>query len=64
MPKKKAHKGMAKRLKMTKKGKVLGKKGGYHHKLVKRSADRKRHARKELIIEGKEGKRIKQLLQA
>jgi len=63
MPKKKTHKGIAKRVKRTKKGKILGKKGGYHHKLVKRSAKRKRQARKELLIKGKERKRLKQLLQ-
>lgn len=64
MPKKKTHKGIAKRLKVTKKGKVLGKKGGYHHKLVKRSAKRKRQARKKLVIKGKERKRLERLLQA
>ncbi len=44
--KKKTHKGMAKRFKVTSNKKVLGAKAGYHHKLVKRSASRKRQARR------------------
>lgn len=50
MAKKKTHKGMAKRFKVTRNKKVLGAKGGYHHKLVKRSSSRKRQARRGLQV--------------
>lgn len=46
MPKKKTHKGIAKRFKVTQNKKVLGSTAGYHHKLVKRSPNRKRQARR------------------
>jgi large subunit ribosomal protein L35 len=61
MPKKKAHKGLAKRVKVTKKGKIIGAKTGYHHKLVKRSARHKRQAR-ELQITGRRRKNFIALL--
>ncbi len=50
MPKKKTHKGIAKRFKVTRKGKVLGATSGYHHKLVKRSAAHKRQARRGVQV--------------
>ncbi|MCS7197989.1 MAG: 50S ribosomal protein L35 [Candidatus Bipolaricaulota bacterium] len=50
MPKKKTHKGIAKRLKVTRTGKVLGATSGYHHKLVKRRANRKRQARRGIQV--------------
>ncbi len=53
MPKKKTHKGMAKRFKVTKRLKVLGAKAGYHHKQIKKSSKRKRQARKGLQLTGK-----------
>lgn len=52
MPKKKTHKGMAKRFKVTKKLKVLGAKAGYHHKQIKKSTRRKRQARKGIQLRG------------
>lgn len=50
MPKKKTHKGIAKRFKVTRNKKVLGAKAGYHHKMVKRSSSRKRQARKGIEV--------------
>ncbi|MEM4413999.1 MAG: 50S ribosomal protein L35 [Candidatus Caldarchaeum sp.] len=50
MPKKKTHKGIAKRFKVTRHKKVLGTKSGYHHKLVKRSPNRKRQARQGIQV--------------
>jgi ribosomal protein L35 len=44
--KKKTHKGIAKRFKVTRNKKVLGATPGYHHKLVKRSPNRKRQAKR------------------
>jgi large subunit ribosomal protein L35 len=61
MPKKKAHKGLAKRVKVTKNGKILGAKTGYHHKLVKRAATRKRQAR-EINVQGQMRKNLLDLL--
>lgn len=52
MPKKKTHKGMAKRFKVTKNLKITGAKAGYHHKQIKKSAKRKRQARKGLQLTG------------
>lgn len=63
MPKKKAHKGLAKRVKVTKNGKILGAKTGFHHKLVKRPASRKRQAR-ELNVQGQLRKTFLELLSA
>jgi large subunit ribosomal protein L35 len=48
----KNHKGIAKRFKVTKKGKVIGKKCGYHHKQVKKSSNRTRHARLGIQVKG------------
>lgn len=50
MPKKKTHKGIAKRFKVTRNKKVLGATSGYHHKLVKRSSNRKRQARQGIQV--------------
>ena len=63
MPKKKAHKGLAKRVKVTKNGKILGAKTGFHHKLVKRPASRKRQAR-EVNVQSRLRKTFLDLLSA
>jgi len=49
----KGHKGLAKRFKVTKTGKLLGPKSGYHHKNVKKSSKRVRRARRGMRVEGK-----------
>jgi len=62
MPKKKTHKGIAKRFKKTKNGKLVHKKSGYVHKRTKKSADNKRDARRLKEVEGEIKKNLKQLL--
>lgn len=49
----KSHKGLAKRFKVTKTGKLLGPKSGYHHKNEKKSAKRVRRARRGMRVQGK-----------
>lgn len=58
----KNHKGIAKRFKITKKGKVIGKKCGYHHKQIKKSAKRTRRARLGLRVTGSLRKSFMNLL--
>jgi large subunit ribosomal protein L35 len=58
MPKKKGHKGIAKRFKVTAKGKVLASKPGYHHKLIKKRAKNKRKARRGIELVGRERRKI------
>lgn len=62
MPKQKTHKGAAKRFKVTKRGKVLSSKPGYHHKLTKKSASKKRQAKRGLKLEKANKKRVKRML--
>lgn len=62
MPKKKTHKGAAKRFKVTKSGKILHKRMGASHLLEKKSARRKRRLRKEAELSSVERKAIKRLL--
>lgn len=65
MPKqrcKKSHRGIAKRFKVSKHGKIKGTKAGYHHKLVKRSSKAKRQARRGLQVQGKMRKNFHKLL--
>lgn len=62
MPKKKTHKGAAKRFKITKTGKILHKKMGASHILEKKSAKRKRKLRKEDALSVTEAKSIKRLV--
>lgn len=59
---KKGHKGLAKRFKVTGKGKVRGSKSGYHHKNVKKRGKRVRQARRGLTLTGERRKRYLQLL--
>ncbi len=62
MPKKKTHKGIAKRFKVTRNKKVLGATAGYHHKLVKRSPNRKRQARRGFQVPSTLAKTFQDLL--
>lgn len=59
---KKSHKGLAKRFKVTKNGKILGAKSGYHHKQVKKSAKRVRQARQGIQVHGRTRKRFLKML--
>lgn len=62
MPKQKTHKGAKKRFKVTKRGKVIARKPGYHHKLTKKSASKKRQARKGIKLEKANKKKVKRML--
>lgn len=62
MPKRKAHKGAAKRFKVTGSGKVKHKKANLRHILTKRSAKQKRPLRAKQILCKSDEKVIKDLL--
>lgn len=62
MPKKKTHKGITKRFKESKNGKLSHKKSGYGHKRTKKSPSNKRDARKDKRVKGKTEKNLKKLL--
>lgn len=50
MPKLKTRKAVAKRFKITKKGKIKRMKAGRSHILTKKSRNRKRHLRKSTLV--------------
>ena len=62
MPKMKTHRGLAKRVKLTAKGKVKMAHGGKSHLLAHKERDRKRRLRKTTVIDKTLEKRIKSLL--
>ncbi|MBS3812380.1 50S ribosomal protein L35 [Candidatus Bipolaricaulota bacterium] len=62
MPKKKTHKGIAKRFKKSKNGKLTHKKSGYVHKLTKKSPGNKRKARKDKEVTGGQKENLDKLL--
>jgi large subunit ribosomal protein L35 len=62
MPKLKTRKGVAKRVRVTKKGKVLRSKGSRRHLLTARSEKRKRFLRKKALVAGTEMKAIRRAL--
>jgi large subunit ribosomal protein L35 len=62
MPKQKTHRGAAKRFKVTGTGKVKRRKGYKSHLLTGKPKKRKRNLRAAGLLEGKEAKSIKRLL--
>ena len=62
MPKLKTHKGTAKRVKLTKTGKVLRQRAFKNHMLSKKSKSRKRRIKTSATIEGSVAKNIKRAL--
>lgn len=62
MPKLKTHKGTAKRMKITRTGKVLRRKAFGNHKLEKKSKGRKRNINTPAIVKGSMAKNIKRAL--
>ena len=62
MPKLKTHKGTAKRVKVTKKGKILRENAGTNHFLMKQTRRGKRAKSVESEVTGKIGKSIKRAL--
>ena len=62
MPKLKTHKGTAKRVKITPRGKILRLRANDSHFLEKKSEGRKRVLAKKAIVKGALAKRIKRSL--
>ena len=64
MPKIKTHKGTAKRIRLTKSGKLKRRKAFQSHNLEKKSSTRKRTYRRSQDIAKSDVKRIRRLIQA
>ena len=64
MPKQKTHKGVAKRVRVTAKGKVRYKSSFAGHLMSGKSGNRKRTLRKPRLIEGAMAKRLKEALKS
>lgn len=62
MPKKKTHRGAAKRFKLTKNGKVKHRRANRSHILTKKSPGRKRRLRKDKYLAPADAKNIKQMI--
>ncbi|MFW6158139.1 MAG: 50S ribosomal protein L35 [Planctomycetota bacterium] len=62
MPKQKTHKGLAKRVRVTRRGKVMRGKAGRRHLLSGKSGKRKRQLRQKAKVAPTEKKRIKRAL--
>lgn len=62
--KKKSHRGIAKRVKLTATGKVRASRVGYQHKLTKKRKSRRRQARRGMELVGRQARQLKSLLQA
>lgn len=62
MPKLKTHKGTAKRVKLTKTGKVSRSRAFGNHILAKKSKSRKRNIKTTAFVEGKLKKNVKKAL--
>ena len=62
MPKLKTRKAVAKRFKLTKKGKIKRSRAGKSHILTKKARSRKRHLRKHSLVSKSFLKRVKRQL--
>ena len=62
MPKVKSHRGAAKRFKKTGTGKIVRSQKNKQHILTKKSPKRKRHLRKDTLVDGVDEKRVKQMV--
>ena len=62
MPKIKTHKGIAKRVKKTSKGKLKSQKAFTGHKLTHKTGKKKRHLRKAKILDKSYQKKYKKML--
>lgn len=62
MPKMKTHKGVAKRVRITRKGKVMLRRAGRRHLLSVKSAKRRRALRRVRVASPADAARIKKLL--
>lgn len=64
MPKMKSHKGMRKRLKITKRGKVLRRHPGKSHLMTGKTGKRRRHLRRAIVAKGKIARKTRELMSA
>lgn len=62
MPKLKTHKGLRKRVKLTKSGKIKRKRGFAGHLMSEKSGKRRRHLRKKDLVSDSFSKRFKRAL--
>ncbi len=62
MPKQKTHRGAAKRLSLTKSGKIKRAKAYRNHIMASKSPKQKRNLRSGGLVDGTEVKRMKQLI--
>ncbi|HHT9120043.1 MAG TPA: 50S ribosomal protein L35 [Candidatus Hypogeohydataceae bacterium YC41] len=62
MPKIKTHRGLAKRVKVTARGKVLHSRAYKSHLMSGKSAKRRRHLRKKCLVHETQAKKVKHLL--
>jgi large subunit ribosomal protein L35 len=62
MPKMKTHRGAAKRFKKTGTGKIVRSRSNKQHILTKKSPKRKRHLRKNALVDPVDAKRLGQML--
>ncbi len=62
MPKRKTHRGAAKRFKKTGTGKIVRSRNNKQHILTKKSAKRKRRLRKDALVAAVDVKRVRQML--
>jgi len=61
-PKQKTHRGLAKRVKVTKKGKIKRMQGFHRHLMTGKGGARRRHGKRGVIMTGAEAKRFARLL--
>jgi large subunit ribosomal protein L35 len=62
MPKLKTHRGTAKRMRVTRRGKVMRSRANRNHILTKKSATRKRRLRQATQVDSSQRKMIRELL--
>ncbi|HEY3324552.1 MAG TPA: 50S ribosomal protein L35 [Planctomycetota bacterium] len=62
MPKLKTHKGLAKRVKVTKKGKIKRMQAFHRHLMTGKGGSRRRRGKRGVIMTGAEAKRVCRLL--
>jgi len=64
MPKQKRHKGLAKRMKVTGRGKLKHRRAGASHLMSVKNAKRRRHIRTTAVVRGGKAKAMKAALLA
>lgn len=62
MPKLKTHKGLSKRVKVTKTGKIKRMQAFHRHLMTGKGGARRRHGKRGVIMTGAEAKRVARLL--